>query len=69
MNPLGILILGSTIWVLIDAQTIGIKRGQIKGFFGMGPWGWFIACLLIWIIAFPAYIAKRPEFKRINGKS
>ncbi len=34
----------------------------------MGPISWFLACLLIWIVAFPFYLAKRGEFKRINGK-
>jgi hypothetical protein len=30
----------------------------------MGPVTWFIACLFLWIIAFPLYLAKRGEFKR-----
>jgi len=63
-----LIILGTSIWVLFDAKSIGVKKGQVKGLGNMGPWGWFFACLLIWIIAFPLYLAKRPEFKRINQK-
>lgn len=65
---LGIVVLVTSIWVLIDAKTIGIKRGQIQGMGNMGPWGWFLVCLLLWIIGFPFYLAKRSEFKRVNGK-
>lgn len=63
-----IVVLGTSIWVAVDAATIGVKSGQIKGLGNMGPAGWFFACLLIWIVGFPFYLAKRPEFKRINGK-
>lgn len=55
-------------WVLQDARKIGIKKGQMKGFGNMGPWGWFWACALLWIVCFPVYLAKRAEFLRINGK-
>ncbi len=60
------IILGTSIWVFFDAKTIGVKKGQIQGIANIGPTGWFFSCLLLWIISFPLYIAKRPEFKRIN---
>lgn len=61
-----IVVIATSIWVLIDAKTIGIKKGQIHGMGSLGPWGWFFACLLLWIVGFPFYLAKRSEFKRIN---
>jgi 8-oxo-dGTP pyrophosphatase MutT (NUDIX family) len=61
------LIIGSSIWVVVDAKSIGVKRGQIKGLGNMGPWGWFFACLLLWILGFPLYLTKRNQFKRINS--
>jgi len=45
------------------------KKGQLKGVCDMGPGGWFIACLLLWIAGFPMYLANRSELQRINGKS
>jgi len=63
-----IAIIGSSIWTLFDAKSIGIRKGQVKGIADMGAGSWFVACLLLWIIAFPLYLAKRSEFKRINGK-
>lgn len=63
-----LVILVSSFWVLFDAKSIGVKKGQIKGFCDLGPWGWFFVCLLLWIVGFPAYLAKRGELKRINGK-
>ncbi|MGV8057303.1 MAG: SHOCT domain-containing protein [Smithellaceae bacterium] len=62
-----LIVIGTSIWVLFDAKSIGVKKGQIKGIANMGPWGWFFVCLLLWIIGFPVYLAKRGEFKRINS--
>lgn len=55
MNIITIIVIATSIWVLIDAQTIGIKKGQIQGMGNMGPISWFLACLLIWIVAFPFF--------------
>jgi hypothetical protein len=63
----GFLILGTSVWVLQDSQAIGVRKGQVRGLADMGPWGWFWTCLLMWMIAFPLYLAKRGEFKRINS--
>lgn len=63
-----LVVIGTSLWVLVDANTIGVKKGQITGMGNMGPWGWFFVCLLLWIIGFPFYLAKRDEFKRINSK-
>ena len=40
---------------------------MVKGLGNIGPWGWFVAALLFWIIGFPFYLAERGEFKRINS--
>lgn len=63
-----IIVLVTSIWVLVDAKTIGVKKEQITGVANMGPAGWFFVCLLLWIVGFPFYLAKRGEFKKINGK-
>jgi hypothetical protein len=62
-----LLVFGTSVWVLVDSRTIGVKKGQIKGFFNMGPTGWFFSCLLCWIVALPAYLVKRPEYKRVTA--
>jgi Short C-terminal domain len=58
-----LVVAGTSLWVLFDANSIGVRKGQIKGFFDMGIAGWFFSCLLMWIVAFPAYLAKRNEYK------
>lgn len=65
---IGIVVIVTSIWVFIDAKTIGVKKGQISGSGNMGAFSWFIVCLLLWIVGFPFYLAKRGEFKKINGK-
>ena len=69
MELLFIVVIGTAIWVYFDAKTIGVQPGQIKGLANMGPLSWALATFGIWIIAFPLYIAKRGEFKRINNKA
>ena len=64
-----LLVIGTSIWVLVDAQSIGVKKGQLQGMANMGPWGWFFVCLLLWIVGFPMYLAKRGEYKRINSRA
>jgi len=61
-----LLVIGSSIWVFLDALSIGVKKGQVKGLADMSPLGWFIACLLLWILALPLYIANRGKFVQIN---
>lgn len=63
-----LIIIGTSIWVFADAKAIGVKKGQIKGLFDFGPAGWLIACLLLWIVTFPVYLAKRGEIKKLNQK-
>ena len=58
------VVLGTSLWVLIDSRNLGIRKGTTKGFFNMGPTGWFLSCLLCWIAAFPAYLVKRREYTR-----
>jgi len=62
-----LLVAVTSIWVFVDAKKIGVKKGQVKGLADLGPAGWLFACLLLWIVAFPLYIIKRPELKRVNG--
>ena len=64
-----LIVIATSIWVLVDAKTIGVKKGQIKGLFNLGPVGWFLCCLLFWIIAFPCYIAKRGQYKQIKASA
>jgi len=62
-----LLVIATSIWVFADAKSIGVKKGQIKGLADLSPAGWLFACLLLWLIAFPLYIVKRPEMKRAAG--
>jgi len=64
-----LLVVVTSIWVFIDAKRIGIRKGQVRGLADLGPAGWLFACLFLWIMAFPLYLIKRPELKRINEES
>lgn len=61
------LIIGTSVWVYFDAKWIGIyqtgeRRRPLQLSLDMEPVDWLISCLLIWLVAFPAYVVKRPNF-------
>ena len=59
----GLVVIVSSIWVFIDARKIGVRKGLVTGIANLSPAGWLVANLLIWIVAFPLYLAKRETFK------
>lgn len=59
-----LIIVLSAVWVYFDAKSIGVRKGQTRGLFNLGPGGWVVATLLLWVIAFPAYLLLRGKFKR-----
>ena len=63
-----VVVIGTSIWVYFDAQSLGMRKGLLKGVCDMNPGGWFFACLGLWIITFPAYLSKRSELKRLNSQ-
>lgn len=61
------IVIGTSIWVGLDASAIGVRRGQGTGLGDMGAGGWFLACLLLWIVAFPLYLTRRGRYQALNG--
>ena len=60
-------IVGTSLWVYVDAKWIGIYRtGEPCRIYqlslDMEPVDWLISCVLLWVVAFPAYLVKRPQF-------
>jgi hypothetical protein len=59
------IVLGTSIWVLIDAKSLGFGQRQLYrgGRADEGPWFWFFGCLLLWIVVFPWYLVKRGRYR------
>ena len=49
------LVLATTLWVGVDAS----KRDWSREKRAADTAGWVIGCLLLWIVVFPYYLAKR----------
>jgi hypothetical protein len=47
--------LATVVWVAVDAS----KRDWSQDKFANRPWKWILGCLLLWIVAFPVYLARR----------
>ncbi len=59
-----LMVIGTSIWVVVDAKSLGFGKRAINNQVDSGPWTWFFACLLLWIVAFPIYLVKRSKYKR-----
>lgn len=60
---MGLMVLATSIWMAVDASQLGYDKRDVPGLAGMGPVGWFLSGLLLWIVAFPFYLMKRGELK------
>lgn len=59
-----LVVIGTSVWVYFDAKNIGVKKTKEKSLINIGPFGWLLCCLLLWIVVFPLYLIKRSELKR-----
>jgi hypothetical protein len=58
-----LVVVGTSIWVAVDAANLGARSGVLGGgFFDMGVAGWLACCLLFWIVGFPAYLVTRSRY-------
>jgi hypothetical protein len=62
-----LVILGTSIWVAGDASNLKVRpQPGTTGLFNLGPGGWFVACLGLWIVAFPCYLSKRTDYVQLK---
>jgi hypothetical protein len=59
----GLVVIATSIWVFIDARKIGVRKELVTGMANLSPVGWLLASLLIWVVAFPLYLAKRETLR------
>jgi hypothetical protein len=52
---IALVIIGTTIWIGFDAS----GRDWTQNRFCNATWKWVVGCLLLWIVAFPAYLVQR----------
>jgi hypothetical protein len=63
-------IVGSSIWVAIDASKLGARRGALGGgMLDMGVASWTICCLIVWIVSFPCYLVARSKLIELRKVS
>lgn len=65
---MGLVVLGTSIWMAVDASQLGYDKRDLRGLGAMGPTGWFLAGILLWIVAFPLYLVKRGELKAAGDR-
>lgn len=62
-----LVVLVTSIGVGVDASNLKVRRGALNSsFVDMGPLSWTVCCLLLWIIAFPAYLITRPRYVELS---
>lgn len=70
-----LIVFMSALWVWFDAAFARDRNAprrrdssfldDLNTLFDLRPLGWFLAVLLLWILAFPLYLANRNEIKRL----
>jgi hypothetical protein len=65
------IVIGTTIWVGVDASTLmknltPSERMSVNTS-ANSPTMWVICCLLLWIVAFPWYIAVRKKYVKLSA--
>jgi Protein of unknown function (DUF2510) len=50
-----VLFIASAIWVGVDASQRDFSHDR----FANATWKWVVGCLLLWIVVFPVYLARR----------
>jgi len=57
-----LVVLGTTAWVTYDAHTNEISTSSKHAYaWDTGAFAWCVACLLLWIVFFPAYLVRRSK--------
>lgn len=63
-----LILLGTTVWVGIDASNLGVRRGRLAGSaLDMSVGAWVVCCLLLWIVAFPCYLVARGRYVALQA--
>ena len=58
------IVVASAVWVFFDARQIGVRKGLVPGqWWDADPTTWTVGTLLLWILFFPMYLAKRETLK------
>lgn len=60
-----LVVLACALWVYVDAKRGGIRKGLEPGVGNLDPVGWAAGTLLLWIVVFPLYLAKRGRLKAL----
>jgi hypothetical protein len=56
-------VVASSLWASFDSSQLR-KEGATSADLGGDPISVFLGCLLVWIVVFPLYLAKRSAFLR-----
>lgn len=57
------MVIATSIWVAVDASSLGAPRDRNLGVAGSSPVAWGLACIVMWIVFFPLYLTKRPKIR------
>lgn len=62
---IGSVVVVTSAFVYFDAHRIGMKKDLHlpPSIMNNSPVGWFVGCLLLWIVVFPLYFVARSRFK------
>jgi len=63
-----IVVIATSLWMYFDAKRSGYDKSDLKGIGALGPIGWLVTGLALWIIAFPLYLACRSMLREAGRR-
>jgi hypothetical protein len=63
------IVILTSVWAGFDSHRLQISSSKKPYTWNNGFLAWLVCCLMIWIIAFPAYLFKRAKTLRERGES
>lgn len=60
---------GSALWMFFESRSFGYDKRQVAGTAAIGPVGWLVFGLLLWIVAFPLYLASRGKLREAGERT
>jgi len=60
---IGLVVVVSAMWMYFESRSFEYDKGDVTGLAAMRPVGWFFTGLLLWLVAFPLYLASRAKLR------
>jgi hypothetical protein len=63
MQVFWLVVVGTSLWMYFESRSFGYEKKDLSGLAAIGPLGWYLCGMLLWIVALPLYLASRAKLR------